>query len=227
MSVSAGADLARARLREVGTSSALILALAFELGVALLERAHGRPGAADRALAGGAFGVALPLLGYFLATRVCAGGGLRAAVQPLARHGHSRHTLLLGLALPPALLLAGFAAGAGACVVAITRGASDPFLFRDLATCLWIGAVAGVAYVLTFLGASAFGKDGRGRAWLLAGDFFLGAGSSFWALPWPKGHVRNLLGGAPVLELSQASALLLLLGTSFAFLGWGLNLSKR
>jgi hypothetical protein len=39
----------------------------------------------------------------------------------------------------------------------------------------------------------------------------LGSGTGFLALPWPRGHARNLLGFAPVLELSQASAALALL----------------
>jgi hypothetical protein len=219
--------LAQSRLREPGTLSACVLALCFELGVALLERAQGRVGAADRALTGGAFGIALPLLCYFVVQRACAGLALRAAVNPLARHGMSRYSLALGLLIPPALLAAAFAASSGVLVVAATRGAGDPLLLRDTATCVWIGLVSGVAYSAAFMGASAYGQRGQGRAWLLGADFLLGAGSSLLALPWPKGHVRNLLGGTPVLQLSQLSALLLLLGTSFACLWLGALRGRR
>ena len=219
--------LASRRLREPGTLSACLLGLCFELGVALLERAQGKVGAADRALTGGAFGIALPLLCYFLVHRACAGSSLRAAVNPLARHGMSRYGLALGLTVPPALAAAVFATLSGVLVVAITRGASDPLLLRDTATCIWIGLVAGIAYGIAFVGASGFGQRGQGRVWLLGADFLLGAGSSLLALPWPKGHVRNLLGGAPVLQLSQMSALLLLLGTSFACLWLGALRCKR
>jgi hypothetical protein len=183
--------LAGSRLREPGTLSACVLGLSFELGVALLERAQGKVGAADRALTGGAFGIALPLVCYVLVHRACAGSNLRGAVNPLARHGMSRYGLVLGLTIPPALLAAAFAMLSGVLVVATTRGASDPLLVRDTATCLWIGLASGIAYSLAFVGASGFGQRGQGRAWLLGADFLLGAGSSLLALPWPKGHVRN------------------------------------
>ena len=227
MTIRLGAELALARLREPGTLSAAVLGLSFELGVALLERAHGRVGAADRALSGGAFGIAVPLLCYWLVSRACGSGSLREAVQPLARHGANRQLLVVGLALPPALVAAAFAALSGSCVVVLTRGVSDSRLFGDVATCLWIGIASGLAYALAFVGASAYGRAGRGRAWLLGADFLLGAGSSSLALPWPKGHIRNLLGGTPVLELSQLAALLVLLGTSFALLSFGLRKCHR
>lgn len=221
MSITAGARLARERLRGRSTIVACALALVFELGVALLERAQGRLGAADRALSGGAFGVALPLLCYFLVGRVCDARSLREAVAPLARHGMNRRSLGIGLALPPALLASLFAAVGSALVVAIARGPGDPAWISDTATSIWIGAVAGPAYVALLVAASAFGRAGRGRFWALLGDFVLGAGSSFLAFPWPKAQIRNLLGGAAALELSQAAALVALIGTSLAFLALG------
>ena len=227
MSISAGIDLARERLSQRSTLVACALGLTFELGVALLERAQGRIGAADRALSGGAFGVALPLTCYFLVGRVCAGGGSKEAVAPLARHGLDRYGLTLGLSLPAALVAAVFAALSSALVVAVTRGTADARLLADTLTSAWIGLLAGVAYVAAFVGASAYGRGGRGRTWLLAADFVLGAGDSFLAFPWPKAHIRNLLGGSAALELSQLGALLALLGTSFAFLLLGTLRNQR
>ncbi|MDF3066431.1 MAG: hypothetical protein K0R38_2032 [Polyangiaceae bacterium] len=227
MSIDAGVDLARQRLRQGSTGVACALALAFALGVALLERAQGRVGAADRALSGGAFGIALPLLCYFLVSRVCAGRNLREAVAPLARHGLDRRQLALGLALPPALVAAAFAALGGLLVVAVTRGLGDPELSKDALASFWIGLVSGPAYVAAFVGASALGRAGRGRSWLLLADFVLGAGTSFVAFPWPKAHVRNLLGGGATLDMSQLAALLALLGMSFAFLCFGVLRSPR
>jgi hypothetical protein len=227
MSVSAGIDMARERLRQRPTRVAAALALCFELGVALLERAHGAVGAADRALSGGAFGVALPLFCYFLVARACSGVSLRQAVLPLARHGMDRRALTLGLALPPAVLAAGFGAVSGALVVLVTRAPGGSGALTDALTSMWIGMVSGAAYVAAFVGASALGRRGQGRSWLLAADFLLGAGSSFLAFPWPKGHVRNLVGGSAVLGLSQQAALLALLGTSFAFLWLGTLRGER
>lgn len=227
MSIRAGVELARARLAARGTWSAALLALLFEIGVALLERAHGRVGAADRALLGGTFGVALPLLCYFIAARICDGDSTRGALHVLSRHGADRRASLLGLALPAIVLAAGFAALSGASVVLITRGFDDPALGADVLSSAGIGVLASIAYVAAFLGASAFGRRGRGRSWLLLADFLLGAGGSFLAFPWPKGHLRNLLGGVPVLEMSQLAGLLALLGTSFAFLWLGTLRTSR
>jgi hypothetical protein len=227
VSFSAGVELAKQRLRQGGTGIACALALVFELGVALLERAHGRVGAADRALAGGAFGVALPLITYYLASRACGGGSLREAVAPLARHGLDRRQLALGLALPPMIVAAALGALGSVLVVVATRGPSDPEMARDALTSLWIGMVAGPAYVAAFVGASALGRRGRGRSWLLLADFVLGATHSFIAFPWPKAHVRNLLGGSAPLELSQLAAVLTLVGMSLAFLLLGALRSPR
>ena len=55
-------------------------------------------------------------------------------------------------------------------------------------------------YALYFGAASLLGKRGGGRKWALIIDFVLGAGSSALAAPWPRGHVRNLLGGEPVVD---------------------------
>jgi len=227
MSVRAGIDLARERLAQRATLVAAALAFSFDLGVALLERARGALGAADRALSGGAFGVALPLFCYFLVGRACNGTSLREALVPLTRHGLDRRASTLGLSLPPALLGAGFAALSSLVVVLVTRGLSDPNVARDALTSIWIGIVSGAAYVAVLVGASAYGRRGQGRWWLLAADFLLGGGDSFLAFPWPKGHIRNLLGGTAVLELSQLAALVALLGTSFAFLWLGTLRNQR
>lgn len=221
MSIRAGIDMARERLSQRATLVASALALSFELGDAILERTQSAFGAADRALSGGTFGIALPLLCYFLVARVADGKNLREAVLPLARHGLDRRNLTLGLAVPPALVAAAFAGLSSVLVVLVTRSPSDPRLASDALTSLWIGLVSGLAYVAAFTGASALGRRGQGRFWLLMADFVLGAGDSFLALPWPRAQVRNLLGGSQALELSQLSALLLLLGTSFAFLWLG------
>lgn len=227
MSVAAGYEMARTRLGQRSTRVALALALVFELGVALLERAAGRVGAADRALMGGAFGLALPLVCYFLVAQVTQNGSLREALLPLSRHGLDRAPLTLGLALPVAIAAASFAAVSSVLVVVVTRGFSDPQLLSDAFTSLWIGLVAGVAYTAAFVGASAYGRRGQGRSWLLAADFLLGAGDAFLAFPWPKGHVRALLGGDAVLGLSWSGALFTLLGTSFAFLWFGVSRNRR
>jgi hypothetical protein len=173
------------------------------------------------------FGICLPLVCYFLVGRACAGSSLRQALLPLARHGLDQRQLTIGFALPPALLAAAFGGLASLLIVLVTRGFGDPKLLTDAWTSLMIGIVSGPAYVAALVGASGLGRRGQGRSWLIAADFLLGAGDSFLAFPWPKGHIRNLLGGVAVVELSQLGALIVLLGTTFAFLWSGALRNQR
>src|SRR6201986_4566416 len=76
----------------------------------------------------------------------------------------------------------------------------------DAARSVVIALGAGAAYAVWFGAASLVGKRGGGRKWALILDFTLGAGSSVLALPFPRGHARNLLGGEPVLDIPQWAA---------------------
>ena len=83
----------------------------------------------------------------------------------------------------------------------------------DALTSGWIGALGGAAYVAWFSLGSMWGKAGRGRLFLLAVDWVLGATTSAVAVPWPRAHLRSLLGGDLVVGLPawQSSALLVVL----------------
>jgi hypothetical protein len=208
--VGIGLSLARERLR--GASAPLVLLVSgmalFAIGV--LERQSDALSAPDDALSGAVFGIALPLLAYLVSERVCDGTRLDRSVDGVARHGTDRRAALLGVLLAAALCTA----LAGALVtIAALLGAHAPgshALVSDLRASVGIAAFVGAVYALYFAAASLLGKRGGGRKWALIIDFVLGAGGSPLALPWPRGHVRNLLGGEPVLELSQASAWLAL-----------------
>jgi hypothetical protein len=135
-------------------------------------------------------------------------GDLRRAVAPLARHGQPRPTLASGLLAAAAAASAAGGAGLGLLAVMISERFGHPRFASDLLAVVWIGALAGAAYSGLFALASRWR---RGRLWLLVGDWLLGSGSGLLALPWPRGHARNLLGFTPVLELTQPSAVLALL----------------
>jgi len=112
-----------------------------------------------------------------------------------------------GMALVAALLTAAALLGTGA-------------QWNDASMSIAIALASGAVYALWFGMASLLGARGGGRRWALALDLLLGAGSSYLAVPWPRAHIRNLLGGAPALELSQAGAwfaltLIGLLGMSY------------
>jgi hypothetical protein len=201
-----GLSLARERLR--GPSAPLVLCLScvvlFAVGV--LERQSDALSAPDDALTGAVFGITLPLVAYLVSERVCEGVRLDRSVDCLARYGVDRRAALSGVLLASALSAA--LAGALLTISALLGAHSphSPTLLADLRASVGIAFVAGAVYSLYFGAASLFGKRAAGRKWALIVDFVLGAGGSALAAPWPRGHVRNLLGGQPVIELSQASA---------------------
>jgi len=205
-----GATIARERMR--GPSAPLILCLScvalFAIGV--LERQSDALSSPDDTLAGAVFGIALPLMAYLVSERVSDGTRLDRSVDCLARYGTNRRAALCGVLLVSAL-------SSALCGVLLTVSAllgahstHSPTLLIDLRVSVGIGFVAGVVYALYFGAASLLGKRGGGRKWALIIDFVLGAGGSGLAAPWPRGHVRNLLGGHPVIDLSQANAWLAL-----------------
>lgn len=201
-----GAILARERLRGGGVPFVLALSAAVVYALAVLERGTGGSGAADLALEGPVFGLALPLLAYLSSERACNAQRLDRSLDPVARHGTDRRAALLGLLLTSALYTA---IGSALLTLAALFGAHsvhDPDLARDLRSSLGIALLSGAVYAAYFGAASLLGKRGGGRKWALILDFVLGAGSSALAAPWPRGHTRNLLGGAPVLDLSQGAA---------------------
>jgi hypothetical protein len=209
MSIELGARLATHQLRaRTPYVAAAVGAAAVILGAAL-EAAREPAYAVDRALLGIASGVVLPLFCYSLFETVHRRETSLALVSPLARYGANRRSLAVGVF---ALLAAGTAlAGsifAGLAVIG-ARSGGDSGLFAELFASAWGGACAGLGYSGVFAFASRWGRSGR--LWTLAGDWLLGSGASFLALPWPRAHARNLLGGEPVLDLPQAVSALLLL----------------
>jgi len=209
MSLELGARLATHQLSTrtpwiaAGVGAAVVV-----LGGAL-EAAREPAYAVDRTLLGIACGVVLPLFCYASFEAVHRRESSVALVAPLARHGANRRSLALGVF---ALLAACSALGALLfCVFAVlaARTHGDSGVAAELFASAWSGACIGLGYAGLFAFASRWGR--AGRLWALAGDWLLGSGASLLALPWPRAHARNLLGGDPVLDLPQfASALLLL-----------------
>jgi hypothetical protein len=214
----AGARLGWTRLWSRATFASFGAALGAVALIALFERVEDRALAVDRTLTGAAFGLAVPLYCFALAELATSRATLFDAVGPLSRHGLPRPPLAQGLIGSTLVLSALGGLVFGLVAVLVTRGPSDPRFARDLVAVSWIGALGGAGYAGLFALGSTFR---RGRLWLLLADWLLGAGTGFLALPWPRGHVRNLLGYSPVLDLSQPAAafalvLLALLGSLIA-----------
>lgn len=188
-----------------------VLSFFFAGGVVLAglyERSREPAYAADRTLLGATFGVALPIFCYALFGVIHRHGPTQALLEPLARHGANRRALALGLFAGLAAWAAAFAALLGILAVLSARGAGDARVPTDMFASAWSGSAIAVSYIGLFAFGSLWAR--KGRLILLVADWLFGSGSGVLALPWPRGHARNLLGGEPVLELSQASALLLL-----------------
>jgi hypothetical protein len=204
----AGARLGWTRLWTRATWLSFGAALVAVALIALFERVEERAYAADRALTGVVFGLAVPLYCFALSELASNRSTLFDAVGPLSRHGLPRPALAQGLIGSTLALSALGGLALGLIAVLVTRGPFDPHFARDVMAVSWIGALAGAGYAGLFALGSTFR---RGRLWLLLGDWLLGAGTGFLALPWPRGHVRNLVGYSPVLDLSQPAAALALL----------------
>jgi hypothetical protein len=136
-----------------------------------------------------------------------------ALVSPLARHGADARTATFGLVVSLALACA-LAGLAFALVSLLATTGFGARLGEELFPCAWSGALAGFAYAGLFALGSRFNR--LGRVAVLLGDWLLGAGSGIFAMPWPRAHVRSLLGGEPVLDLPQLSALAFLLAIACA-----------
>jgi hypothetical protein len=217
--VRVGARLAFARLFSAGSALVLVISALAVFAAAVLERRSNAVTAPDDVLSGVAFGIALPLLAYMVSERACDGQRLDRSVDSVARYGADRRRAVLGVLLASALATA---LGGALLVVIAVLGAhtlGDSSLAFDLRSGVGIALVSGFAYALCFGAASLLGKRGGGRTWALLGDFACGTGASALAAPWPRSHIKNLLGGTPVLGLSQTSAWFALIAIGVACLG--------
>lgn len=177
-----------------------------------------------RLLQGATFGLVVPLFIFCLSSRL--GGDLAELLgSRWARYGADRRVLALGRLGFPALAACVIAALAGVLALGSSIASSDPALALSmgLTTGFWtivsIAALASASYVAGFAVAQLLG-GAVGRALFLVGDWLLGAGTGVTALPWPRAHLRALLGGDAVLGMTdlQASGCLLALMVSYTLL---------
>jgi hypothetical protein len=215
-SMALGFRATSARLLLPGLALALLAAIVFAAWAADLD--PGRASlAADHALTTAAFGLALPFLAYLTAEAAFGGRRFGRSARIVSRHGGSALLSSLGQIAALASALSIGAASIACAALLSAYSPMDPRLWPDLAATLPIALLAGVTYAAWYALAASFGAEGGGRKWLLGFDWVLGASNGVLALPWPRAHLRNLLGGAPVLEMSQPQALgVLVVGTSLA-----------
>jgi hypothetical protein len=209
---SLGMGLAQERLRDRTARVAPALAAVAVLGSAWVEhRAEGEAAvvAADVTL-GIAFGTCLPLMAYALVGCTSRKGRLDDAVRPLSRHGSNRRLAMLGIVVRTSIHVAAIGAVLGVVGVMVARGQFTSAALADALIAAWVGAIGGLAYTAWLSLGSLFGRFGGGRLLALLVDFSVGAGSSAVAAPWPRSHVRSLIGGDLVLGMPAWGSSLLL-----------------
>jgi hypothetical protein len=192
----------------------------FVVGVtfALAARAAGSAHGADHVLVG-VFGAAIvPLLAYATVGAALGRRSLAASGAPLVAFG-AAPARVAAVSLSVAIVASALAGALTAVAIAmLAHGTGDPPLGRDAAASAYAGALGGAAYAAWFALGATFGKAGGGRFALLFVDWILdGMGGPF-SIVCPRGHVRNLLGGAAPLDLPErASAIaLVVLGLACA-----------
>jgi hypothetical protein len=186
----------------------------FVVGVAFAasERIHGATHGADRVLLGPFGGIVLPLLAYTLVGAVLGGRSLAATSAPLVGFGAPPAGAAVA-SLAVAIAACSVAGAATAVVMTVSaHGAGDPPIVRDTFASAYAAALGGVAYGAWFGLGATFGRGGGGRFALLLLDWILDATGGAPAVVCPRSHVRNLLGGAPPLDLPErASAIALVI----------------
>jgi hypothetical protein len=212
----AGMIVARRRLACRSVAAASTVAALCVLGGAWLG--HGRGGLLGRTdvLRTTVLGLVLPLFVYFLVARVVRNGPIVSAVQSLGRAGCNRRAALVAAAFTVEAL----AAAAGACLVALGTWVAMGGPSRDLAAVLLVGGAGGASYAALFWWGASLGSKGGGRLAMLGLDWLLGASSSGWAMPWPRAHLRSLLGGDAVVGLSPSGSALVLISLILVATAW-------
>ncbi len=179
-------------------------ALAFVFAMAARERgsAHG----ADHVLIDTYGALALPLLAYVIVGATLASQSLRASTAPVVAFGAPPARAAAAAIGVAALGCAVVGAVVAAAVAMLAHGIADPPRWHDAAVSAYVGGLGGAAYAAWFVLGASFGKRGGGRVVMLLVDWVLGASGGAAALATPRGHVRNLFGGMPPMDLSQRAS---------------------
>ncbi len=189
---------------------------AFAMALAIAARRAGSSHAADHVLLQ-AFGpVVLPLLAYALVGAVVGSGALSSSGAPLVAFGAAPWRVAAATLFVACAACATAGGVLALAIDAVAHGAADPPIARDLIACVYVGGLGGSAYAAWLTLGASFGRSGGGRLAFLALDWALGASDSATALATPRGHLRNLLGGVPPIDLSERTSAAALLGLALA-----------
>jgi hypothetical protein len=204
-------------VRRPGAWIAAVAWGALACAIGALARARGAVHGADHVLVDTYGALVLPLLTYAIVRAAFGPGSLRAGAAPVVAFGaHPARAAAAAIAVAAVSCAAAGALIAGA-VAFVAHGIGDPPPLRDAAASAYAGALGGLAYAAWFSLGTTFGRRGGGRAVLLVLDWVLGASGGAGALVTPRGHLRNLLGGAPPMDLSQRTSAAALLALTLLY----------
>jgi hypothetical protein len=167
-----------------------------------------------RLLAGVAFGLVLPLVAFAASARV--GGSLRELMtMSWARYGGNRRAFALGRITLVALGGGALTAIIGTLALWLGSATAAPALelppsWINLLTVTWVALLGAAGYAAAFSAAHLYAGN-AGRVLFLIADWILGSSAGALALPWPRAHLRTLLGGTAPLSLEPRDAALYLL----------------
>jgi hypothetical protein len=180
------------------------------IGLAVTAKRTGAAHGADRALLEGYAAFALPLLSYALVGAALGGRSMGGSIAPVVAFGAAPARAATATLVVSCAACAVAASLLAAAVAAIAHGTGDPPLLRDAATSAYAGGLGGLAYAGWLSLGASFGRKGGGRVALLLVDFLATGDDGAFAMLTPRAHVRSLLGGAEVMDLTgRASGCLL------------------
>ncbi len=176
------------------------------LALAALARSLGAPNGADHVLVDGFGSLVTPLLAYALTSGALGGRSLAGSTAPVIALGGSPARAAFATTCVAVASASALAALVGAAVAAVAHGVDDPPVVRDALTTAYACALGAGAYAAMFAVGSTFGRGGGGRTLLLLVDWVLGSRRGWLAVLTPRGHLRNLLGGAPPADLPERAS---------------------
>jgi len=206
---------AKSTLGWIWPGTAALVALLAVAGAGIIEAQSitlesGARRAQTNLLEGVTFGLVIPLLSFALSSRLDA--GLDALMGSLwVRYGLGRRAFALGRLAFPIALTSAVAIVVGSLALGLGAASSDPSLGlgaglgTSWAALLGCAVLAAASYTACLALAQLLG-GAWGRALFLIGDWLLGSGDGLAALPWPRAHVRSLLGGDAVFGMLPASS---------------------
>jgi hypothetical protein len=204
----------------VTTLAALLL-----IALAGLLEAHAGGTRANqlRLLEGATFGLVLPLSSFALSARL--EGRLEQILGAYwPRHGADRRAYALGRLALCGAIACGIGILGASLALGVSNASAEPAPGAPLGLLTGFWALSGVAAQAALSYAACFGlaqllAGAWGRALFLLGDWVLGSGLGIAALPWPRAHLRTLLGGTPALGMNPWQASLCLLGLTLLGVG--------